>query len=113
MAAHSPKTPPGNWNTALATARTTGNNIYCSIVALNNGATNTAVGARYKGNSSYSMAGTKKSINLQFDWVNTNANLMNYETVNLNNAAGDETCRPVAAPGRTEWQLAQLRPSRM
>lgn len=81
----------GNWNTALATARTTGNNIYCSIVALNNGATNTAVGARYKGNSSYSMAGTKKSINLQFDWVNTNANLMNYETVNLNNAAGDET----------------------
>lgn len=80
-----------NWNTALANARLRNTNLECSRVFLDNGATNTAVGARYKGNSSYDMAGTKKSINLEFDWANTNADLMGHETVNLNNAAGDET----------------------
>jgi len=49
------------------------------------------VGARYKGNSSYTGAGTKKSINLEFDWLDADADLMGCETVNLNNAAGDET----------------------
>jgi hypothetical protein len=80
-----------NWQTLLALGRNTGSNAYCSRVTLDNGATNTAIGARYKGNSSYDMSGTKKSINLEFDWVDTNADLMSYETVNLNNAAGDET----------------------
>jgi spore coat protein CotH len=80
-----------NWGTALANARTANTNIYCSLLTLDNGATNYSVGARYKGNSSYSMGGTKKSINLDIDWVDTDANLMDYTTVNLNNAAGDET----------------------
>jgi spore coat protein CotH len=80
-----------NWGTLLASARTANTNIYCSMLTLNNGATNIAVGARYKGNTSYSMAGTKKSINLDFDYVTTNADLMGYKTVNLNNAAGDES----------------------
>jgi hypothetical protein len=80
-----------NWGTALANARLGDSNIYCSMVTLDNGATHTAVGARYKGNSSYTLAGTKKSINLEFDWIQTNADLMTYQTVNLNNAAGDET----------------------
>lgn len=80
-----------NWGTALANARLGNSNIYCSKATLDNGATNVGVGARYKGNSSYDMAGTKKSINLEFDWVATNTDLMGFETVNLNNAAGDET----------------------
>ena len=79
------------WGASLATARTTGNNITCSLLTLENGATNAGVGARYKGNTSYTMAGTKKSINLEFNWADTNADLMRYSTVNLNNAAGDET----------------------
>jgi hypothetical protein len=80
-----------NWGTQLANARTYNSNVYCSLVTLDNGATNRSVGARYKGNTSYSMAGTKKSINLEMDYVITNADLMSYSTVNLNNAAGDES----------------------
>ena len=80
-----------NWGTLLANGRTHETNVYCSQVRLDNGATNVSVGARYKGNTSYSLGGTKKSINLEFDHIVTNANLMNYTTLNLNNAAGDET----------------------
>lgn len=80
-----------NWSTLLSTARTYESNIYCSVVSLDNGATNYSVGARYKGNTSYTMAGVKKSINLEFDYLLTNANLMTYKIVNLNNAFGDET----------------------
>lgn len=80
-----------NWGTLLANARTTGNDILCSMLTLENGATNLTLGARYKGNTSYTMSGTKKSINLDLDFTNATAELMGYETVNLNNAAGDET----------------------
>jgi hypothetical protein len=58
---------------------------------MDNGATNVGVGARYKGNTSYTLGGAKKSINLEFDDTNAMANLMRYETINLNNAAADET----------------------
>ena len=80
-----------NWNTLLTSGRITGSNVYCSQLALDNGATNTAVGARYKGNTSFNIGGNKKSINLELDWVNPSADLMTYSTINLNNAAGDET----------------------
>ena len=82
-----------NWGAQLASARTNNRNVYCSMLTLDNGATNRPVGARYKGNTSYSLAGTKKSINLEMDILitNTNADLMSYSTVNLNNAAGDES----------------------
>jgi hypothetical protein len=80
-----------NWGTLLAAARSNGINVNCSVVTLNNGATNLNVGSRYKGNTSYTQAGTKKSINLEFDWAVTNADLMGFSTINLNNAAGDET----------------------
>jgi hypothetical protein len=80
-----------NWGTLLANARTSGNNIICSMLTLDNGATNLNLGARYKGNTSYTMSGTKKSINLDLDFTNATAELMGYKTVNLNNAAGDET----------------------
>lgn len=79
-----------NWQTLLANARTSGGNVPCTVVT-DNGSTNITVGARYKGNTSYSMGGTKKSINLDFNYAVTNADLMHYTTVNLNNAAGDET----------------------
>ncbi len=79
-----------NWPTLLANGRTTGSNTFCTVF-LDNGTTNFQVGARYKGNTSYNLGGTKKSINMEFDWRDTNADLMTYQTVNLNNAAGDET----------------------
>lgn len=80
-----------NWTTLLGQARATGSNLYCSLITLDNGAQTAPVGARYKGNTSYSMSGVKKSFNLEFDWGNTNGQLMGYTTMNLNNAFGDET----------------------
>ena len=79
-----------NWPALLTSGRTYETNTGCTVF-LDNGATNAGVGARYKGNTSFSLGGNKKSINLEFDWFNTNANLMTYQTVNLNNAAADET----------------------
>jgi spore coat protein CotH len=79
-----------NWQTLLSDGRLFDTNSACTVF-LDNGATNINVGARYKGNTSYTLGGPKKSINLEFDWADTNADLMTYQTVNLNNAAGDET----------------------
>lgn len=79
-----------NWPTLLANGWSFESNSACTVV-LDNGATNFNVGARYKGNTSYNLGGRKKSINLEIDWKDTNADLMTYQTVNLNNAAGDET----------------------
>ncbi len=79
-----------NWQTLLASGRSFETNTGCTVF-LDNGATNFNVGARYKGNTSYTFASNKKSINLEFDWFDTNSNLMTYQTMNLNNAAGDET----------------------
>ena len=84
-----------NWQTQLANGRTRGTNAYCSLLTMDNGATNVGVGARYRGNTSYTgMGGTvpaKKSINLDLDFTITNADLMGYRTINLNNAFQDET----------------------
>ncbi len=80
-----------NWPTLLTTARTTGSNVYCSLVTLDNGATNIGAGARYKGNSSFNLGGNKKSFNVELDWANPTADLMGYTTFNLNNAAADQT----------------------
>jgi len=84
-----------NWQTRLTTSRTTGSNTLGSL-KIDNGATAAAIGARYKGNSSFSGMGsggapTKKSINIAIDEVDPKADLMGYETLNLNNAYGDET----------------------
>ncbi len=76
---------------ALRLARQYNTNVYVPALWLANGATNRHVGARFKGNSSYDMGGPRKSFNLEFDYITTNADLMSFETVNLNNAAGDET----------------------
>lgn len=77
------------FSNAMHLARTTGSNIYLPLLWLDNGATNYHIGARFKGNSSYN--GVRRSINLDIDFVATNANLMDFTTVNLNNAFGDET----------------------
>jgi hypothetical protein len=80
-----------NWATLLASARNTTNYVYGALLTLDNGATNVGVGARYRGNTSYTMSGTKKSIAIAIDYAVTNADLMGFTSLNLNNAFGDES----------------------
>lgn len=84
-----------NWQTRLTQGRTTGSNTVGNL-ALDNGAALDGIGARYRGNTSFTGmggAGTpiKKSINLTLDETDPDGDLMGYDTVNLNNAYGDET----------------------
>jgi spore coat protein CotH len=84
-----------NWQTLLANGRTTGSNVLGNL-AMNNGATNSGVGARYRGNTSYTGLGQggapiKKSLNIELNYSNLGSTLMGYQTINLNNAYGDET----------------------
>lgn len=79
-----------NWATLLANARNTGGNVP-AFLTLDNGRVVTNAGARYKGNTSYTMSGAKKSINLDMNYADPEGRLMSYRAVNLNNAAGDET----------------------
>jgi hypothetical protein len=83
------------WQTLLTTGRTTGSNTPCTLV-MDNGATNQGVGARYRGNTSFTGVGgvgapVKKSVNLDINWVSTNADLMGFKTINLNNAYADSS----------------------
>jgi spore coat protein CotH len=84
-----------NWQTLLASGRTTGVNVPGDLT-MDNGAAVTGMGARYRGNTSCTGMGgsgapVKKSINLELDFVDPQGELMGYDTVNLNNAYGDET----------------------
>jgi len=82
-----------NWQARLTNGRSTGTNTVGSL-ALDNGAAVPGIGARYKGNTSFSGMGaapTKKSMNITLDATDPTADLMGYETLNLNNAYGDET----------------------
>ena len=79
-----------NWASLLTTARTSGKDVACSL-SLDNGTALTGVGARYKGNTSFSMAAAKKSLNITVNHTNNTIELLGYETFNLNNAFGDET----------------------
>lgn len=79
-----------NWATLLTRGRTTGSNTLGDLV-LDNGAAVPGIGARYKGNTSFDMGGAKKSVNIEMDFATNGAALMGYSTINLNNAAGDET----------------------
>lgn len=79
-----------NWASLLTTGRTTGSNTVGGLT-MDNGIAIKAVGARYKGNTSFTMGGTKKSINLEVDFVDPETRLLGYKTLNLNNAAGDES----------------------
>jgi hypothetical protein len=83
-----------NWQSLLTSGRTTGSNTPASLT-LDNGAAQEGVGARYRGNSSFTGFGggapVKKSINLEIDHTLAGADVMGYDTLNLNNAYGDET----------------------
>ncbi len=83
-----------NWTTLLANGRTTGSNTPALFV-MDNGARIEGVGARYRGNTSYTGFGgsapVKKSINLELDFTDPEARLLGFRTLNLNNAYGDET----------------------
>jgi hypothetical protein len=84
-----------NWQALLTSARTAGTNVPCSLLTLDNGVAIPGVGARYRGNTSFTGMGgsapVKKSVNLEIAYADTNADLMGYDTVNLNNAFQDET----------------------
>lgn len=79
-----------NWQTRLTSGRNTGSNTLGNLVS-DNGAVVTGIGARYRGNTSFDMGGAKKSLNIEMDFSDSGADLMGFSTVNLNNAAGDET----------------------
>ena len=49
------------------------------------------VGVRYKGNTSYTRSGEKKSINISIDATEESADINGYSALNLNNAFGDHT----------------------
>lgn len=74
----------------LTTARTTGRNVPARL-EMDNGLVLDNVGARYKGNTSFTMGGNKKSVNLDINYTNSGARAMGYRALNLNNAAADET----------------------
>lgn len=71
-----------NWQTLLANGRTYSTNVFACL-AMNNGATNYGIGARYRGNTSYTGMGgsgapVKKSVAIAIDQTVTNADLMGY-----------------------------------
>ncbi len=84
-----------NFSNQMALGRTYSTNVLCKEMTLNNGATNKNIGARFRGNTSFSGMGgsapAKKSIALEISQTDTNADLMGYDNINLNNAYGDET----------------------
>jgi len=88
-----------DWSNLLVQARANGTYVYSPLLTLDNGATNTGVGARFRGNTSFTGMGgpsgssgpVKKSIAIAVDYTITNANLMDFNSLNLNNAYGDET----------------------
>ena len=79
-----------NWQNILTSNYSSGTNL-AGDMTTGNGASFVQVGIRYKGNTSYSMAGTKKSVNIELDFTDPTEDWMNYETLNLNNAFGDNT----------------------
>ncbi|HVK59821.1 MAG TPA: CotH kinase family protein [Candidatus Kapabacteria bacterium] len=96
-----------NWQTLLSNGRMNGSNTPATLI-MSNGTFVLAAGARYKGNTSFDLGGAKKSVNLEIDFRDPEARLMGHKTVNLNNAAGDETIMREAIYFNT---MAQYAPS--
>jgi spore coat protein CotH len=84
------------WQSLLTKGRTTGSNTIGTLVT-DGRMTNFGVGVRYRGNTSFTGMGggggapTKKSLNVELNYTNDTYELMGYQTINLNNAYGDET----------------------
>jgi hypothetical protein len=78
-----------NWQTKLTANYTSGSNLLANLEM--DGISCPGVGVHYRGNSSYSMGGVKKSLAIDVDFTNATQNLMGYTSLNLNNANGDNT----------------------
>ena len=79
-----------NWQSQLISNYSTGNEILGTLQFRDE--TIEGVGVRYKGNTSYQRVnGEKKSVNISLDATHEDAGLEGLDTLNLNNAAGDQT----------------------
>ena len=79
-----------NWQSQLISNYSTGNEISGTLQFRDE--TIEGVGVRYKGNTSYQRVnGEKKSVNISLDATHEDAGLEGLDTLNLNNAAGDQT----------------------
>ena len=79
-----------NWQSQLISNYSTGNEILGTLQFRDE--TIEGVGVRYKGNTSYQRVnGEKKSVNISLDATHEDADLEGLDTLNLNNAAGDQT----------------------
>ena len=79
-----------NWQSQLVTNYSTGQEIQGTLKFREK--VIEGVGVRYKGNTSYQRVnGEKKSVNISIDATIEGADLESYDTLNLNNAAGDQT----------------------
>ena len=79
-----------NWQSQLISNYSTGNEISGTLQFRDE--TIEGVGVRYKGNTSYQRVnGEKKSVNISLDATHEDADLEGLDTLNLNNAAGDQT----------------------
>ncbi|MEN9674334.1 MAG: hypothetical protein RIS76_230 [Verrucomicrobiota bacterium] len=79
-----------DWQDLLIAAHGTSSNVLCRL-EVDNGTVLTGVGARYKGNSSFSPLLPRKSLNLLINHIRDADELLGYEAFNLNNAQGDGT----------------------
>ncbi len=77
------------WQNQLTQSYSSGEEIIGSLEYRNE--TFEGVGIRYKGNTSYTRSGEKKSINISIDATDEGADIDGYSTLNLNNAFGDDT----------------------
>jgi hypothetical protein len=85
-----------NWSNLMVQAKTSGTYVYGSLLTVDNGATNFGIGARFRGNTSFTGmppggGPSKKSIAIAIDNTITNADLMHFNSINLNNSYLDET----------------------
>lgn len=87
-----------DWYSQLQKARSADTNVRCTLTVDN--VTYKDVGARFRGSSSYSAAGRKKSINVTMDAFVTGQSLMGYDSLNLSNGFNDPSfCREVVSYG--------------
>jgi hypothetical protein len=78
-----------NWWSQLQTNYQAKENIPATMIV--DGVTYDGVGVRFRGNTSYMMAGQKKPFNIEVDYTHENQRLMGYKTLNLINCMNDPT----------------------
>jgi hypothetical protein len=76
-----------DWQTLLTSGRNTGTNVVGDLT-LDNGLAISGIGARYRGNTSFSASGEKKSVAIDLDATDPKADLSGYSSLNLNAAVG-------------------------